>query len=70
MPVAVIARILREMQSDRHRGGESFSSKLRNTRRIGRLIYRAFQCEAELDCITVSRLLLVPLAKYFRQKQH
>jgi len=28
-----------------------------------RLIFRAFQCEMELDYITVSRLLLVPVAK-------
>jgi len=27
-----------------------------------RLIFRAFQCEIELDYITVSRLLLVPVA--------
>jgi len=26
---------------------------------MGRLIFRAFQCEIELDYITVSRLLLV-----------
>jgi len=26
-----------------------------------RLIFRAFQCEMELDYITVSRLLLVPV---------
>jgi len=30
---------------------------------VGRLIFRAFQCEVELDYITVSRLLLVPVAK-------
>ena len=29
---------------------------------MGRLIFRAFQCEMELDYITVSRLLLVPVA--------
>jgi len=29
MPVAVIARILREMLSDRDRAGESLSSKLK-----------------------------------------
>ena len=29
---------------------------------MGRLIFPAFQCEMELDYITVSRLLLVPLA--------
>jgi len=29
---------------------------------MGRLIFREFQCEMELDYITVSRLLLVPLA--------
>jgi len=28
---------------------------------MGRLIFRAFQCEIELDYITVSRLLLVPV---------
>jgi len=28
---------------------------------MGRLIFRAFQCEMELDYITVSRLLLVPV---------
>jgi len=27
------------------------------------LIFRAFQCEMELDYFTVSRLLLVPVAK-------
>ena len=32
---------------------------------MGRLIFRAFQCEMELDYITVSRLLLVPVAKGF-----
>jgi len=32
-----------------------------------RLIYHAFQCEAELDYITVSRLLLVPVGKCLRQ---
>jgi len=30
---------------------------------VGRLIFRAFQCEMEVDFITVSRLLLVPIAK-------
>jgi len=30
---------------------------------IGRLIFRAFQCEMQLDYIPVSRLLLVPVAK-------
>jgi len=30
---------------------------------VGRLIFRAFQCEMELDDITVSRLLLVSVAK-------
>jgi len=30
---------------------------------MGRLIFNAFQCEMELDYITVSRLLLVPVAK-------
>ena len=28
---------------------------------MGRLIFRAFQCEVEQDYITVSRLLLVPV---------
>jgi len=28
---------------------------------MGRLIFRAFQCEMKLDLITVSRLLLVPV---------
>jgi len=28
---------------------------------MGRLIFRAFQCEMELDYITVSRLSLVPV---------
>jgi len=28
-----------------------------------RLVFRAFQCEMELDYITDSRLLLVPVAK-------
>ena len=31
---------------------------------MGRLIFRAFQHEMELGYITVSRLLLVPVAKY------
>jgi len=70
MPGAVIARILREMQSDRDRGGESFSSKLRNSHRNVKIIYRAFHCEVELYYITVSRLLLVPLSKCLRQYQH
>jgi len=30
---------------------------------MGRLIFHAFQGEMELDYITVSRLLLVPVAK-------
>jgi len=30
---------------------------------MGRLIFRAFQCEMELDYITVRRLLLVPVEK-------
>jgi len=30
---------------------------------MGRLIFRAFQCEMELDHITASRLLLGPVAK-------
>jgi len=30
---------------------------------VGRLIFRANQCEMELDYITVSRLLLVPVTK-------
>jgi len=30
---------------------------------VGRLIFRAFQYEMQLDYITVSRLLLVPVAK-------
>jgi len=30
---------------------------------MGTLIFRAFQCEMELDYIIVSRLLLVPVAK-------
>jgi len=32
---------------------------------MGRLIFRAFQCGMKLDYITVSRLLLVPVAKGF-----
>jgi len=32
---------------------------------MGRLIFHAFQCEIELDFITVSRLFLVPVAKAF-----
>jgi len=31
--------------------------------KVERLIFRAFQCEMELDYITVSRLLLVPVEK-------
>jgi len=34
---------------------------------MGRLIYRAFQCEAEPAYITISRLLLVPVGKCLRQ---
>jgi len=30
---------------------------------MGRLIFRAFQCEVELDYSTVSRLLLIPVEK-------
>jgi len=30
---------------------------------MGRLIFRAFQCEMELGYITFSRLLLVPVAQ-------
>jgi len=30
---------------------------------MGRLIFRAFQCEMELDYITARRLSLVPAAK-------
>jgi len=30
---------------------------------VGRLIFRALQCEMELDYITVSRLLLATVAK-------
>jgi len=30
-----------------------------------RLLFRAFQCEMELDYITISRSLLVPVAKGF-----
>jgi len=30
---------------------------------MGRLIFRTFQCEVELDYVTVSRLLLDPVAK-------
>jgi len=30
---------------------------------MGRLIFRAFQCEMELGYITVSRFFLVPVAK-------
>jgi len=30
---------------------------------VGRLIFRAFQCEMGLDYITVSRLLLASVAK-------
>ena len=30
---------------------------------VGRLIFRAFQCEMEVDYITVSRLFLVLVAK-------
>ena len=32
---------------------------------MGRLIFRALQCEMELDYITVSRLFLVLVAKDF-----
>jgi len=30
---------------------------------MGRLIFRAFQCDMEVDDITVSRLMLGPVAK-------
>jgi len=30
---------------------------------MGRSIFRAFQCEMELEYITVSKLLLAPVAK-------
>jgi len=30
---------------------------------MGRLIFRAFQCEMELGYVTVTRLLLVPVEK-------
>jgi len=36
---------------------------------MGRLIFRAFRCEVELDCITVSRLLIVPVAKCLWQQE-
>jgi len=43
---------------------EEFISKLQETvAEVGRLIFRAFQCEMELDYVTVSRLLLVSVAK-------
>jgi len=59
---------MRKIQSERRFGGETFSSKLRNSRYgIRRLIYGAFQCEVELDYITVSRLLLVPVGKCLRE---
>jgi len=34
---------------------------------VERLIFRAFQCEMELDYITASRLFLVPVAKGLRK---
>jgi len=34
---------------------------------MGRLIYRVFQCETELDYDTFGRLLLVPVAKGLRK---
>jgi len=34
---------------------------------MGRLTYRAFQWEVEVDYITVSRFLLVPVGKCLRQ---
>ena len=37
---------------------------------MGRLIYRVFQCEVELDYIAVSRLVLVPVAKCLRQHKN
>jgi len=42
--VVVDARILREIQSDRDRGVEKFISKLRSTRRNGKI---------DLSCISV-----------------
>jgi len=59
--IVLDARILREIWSDRDRGVEKFIPKLRNRCRNGKMIFRAFQCEMELDYITVSRLLLVPV---------
>ena len=59
----VVARILREISSDRCRGGERFDSKLRNSRRNGKVDLPFTQREVELDCINVSRLVLVPAAK-------
>jgi len=56
----VDARNLREIWSDRDRGVEQFISKLTGAE-MGRLIFRAFQYEMELDYITVRRLLLVPI---------
>jgi len=34
---------------------------------MGRMIFRAFQCEMELDYITISRLLRVPVSKGLRK---
>jgi len=33
---------------------------------MGRLIFRVFQCEVELDCIFVVKLLLVLVTKYMK----
>jgi len=37
---------------------------------MGRLIYRAFQCEVELNYISASRLLLVPVANSLQQHKN
>ena len=43
-----------------------FSSKPRAVAEMGRLIFRACQCEMELDCIIVGKLLLVLVTKYMK----
>ena len=46
-------------------GVEKFISKLKNSHRNGKMIFRAFQCEMEQDYSIVSRFLLAPVPKRF-----
>jgi len=57
----MIAWILREIYSQTAVLVVKLKSSVRN------IAFRAFQCEVELDYISVSRLLLVPVGKCLRQ---